>query len=176
MAGISFITVGNNKPGNKPRKIGDLLPITYLRKSPHKTKRNSFLCQMEDLELILTMINFSFQPLINNRQYDSCNKQYHETFSLFLVKKFLKTQCNLFFGCLYKIWKDNHGTLFYFYFNISFYKYPHSFWWKSFCCFSDVLEVDYRKWRSRRSPRPWQMTSQIFLCSIQKQFLLHLVL
>ena len=32
------------------------------------------------------------------------------------------------------------------------------------CCFSDVLEVDYRKWRSRRSPRPWQMGSQIFLC------------
>ena len=38
-----LLPLGTISRGNKPRKIGDLLPITYLRNSAHKTNTGQFL-------------------------------------------------------------------------------------------------------------------------------------
>ena len=38
-----LLPLGTISRGNKPRKIGDLLPITYLRNGAHKTNTGQFL-------------------------------------------------------------------------------------------------------------------------------------
>ena len=48
-----LLPLGTISRGNKPRKIGDLLPITYLRNSAHKTNTGQFLYWNERKNKIL---------------------------------------------------------------------------------------------------------------------------